>query len=122
MHIHLARYGCTLCLVQTQLGETAPYYPIDNFKMRTPELHEKHLKEIEQNHLRVYRGVKGRSKIFALIPNLPLAAPIDVMHQRYLGVSKVMLQVIAKKTTRSDLQLIESAVKTIAVIFFAYLW
>ena len=117
MHHHLARYGCTLCLVQTQQGETARYYHIDNFRMRTPELHEKHLKEIEQNHLRVYRGVKGRSKIFALIPNLPLAAPIDVMHQVYLGVAKVLLQVIAKKTARSDLQLIESAVKTIAVFF-----
>ena len=121
MHHHLARYGCTLCLVQTQQGEMARYYPIDNFRMRTPELHKKHLKEIEQNHLRVYRGVKGRSKVFALIHNLPLAAPVDVMHQVYLGIAKVLLQVIAKKTARSDLQLIERAVKTIAVIFFAYL-
>ena len=121
MHHHLARYGCTLCLVQTQLGETARYYPIDNFEMRTPELHEKHLNEIEQNHLRVYRVVKGRSKIFALIPNLTLAAPIDVTHQVYFGVAKVLMQVIAKKTASSCLQLIECAVKTIAVIFFAYL-
>ena len=121
MHHHLAGYGWILCLVQTQQGETACYYPIDNFRMRTPELHEKHLKEIEQNHLRIYRGVKGRSKIFTLIPNLPLAAPIDVMYQVFLGVAKVLLQVFVKKTARSDLQLIESAVKTIAVIFFAYL-
>ena len=54
---------------------------------------------------------------FALIPILPLAAPIDVMHQVYLGVANNLLQVFAKKTARSDLQLIEIAVKIIAVIF-----
>ena len=56
-------------------------------------------------------------KILALIPNLPLVPPLDIMHQVYLGVAKFLLQVIAKKRARSDLQLIESAVKNIAVIF-----
>ena len=115
MQAHKAKYGCTLCLVQIQNSDNSRYYPLNSFKMRTSELHEKYFKQIERNRLLVYRGVKCRTKVYSLIPNLPLTAQIDVMHQVFMTVTKVLLQIIQKKTTRSDLLTIENGVKYIAV-------
>ena len=43
---------------------------------------------------KIYQGVKGvlgGGKFYELLPNLPLTAPIDVMHQLYLGVADELL-------------------------------
>ena len=37
------------------------------------------------------QGVKGRSKVFNVISNLPLSSPVDLMHQLFLGVAKNIL-------------------------------
>ena len=71
--------------------------------MRTSRLHEIHVKKVEDENLKSFRGVKGQSKLFKIINNLPLSAPVDCMHQVYIGVTKVLLQVIKKKTFASEL-------------------
>ena len=65
--------------------------------MRTAEIHNECLRILERQRLKSFKGVKGKSQLFDLIPNLPLAAPVDAMHQVYLGVTKVMMQVIVDK-------------------------
>ena len=117
MHHHLAKYACTLCLVQTQLGNEMRFFPNRAFVMRTPEVHNECLQKLETENLRSYRGVKGRCKIFDLIDNLPLAAPVDVMHQVYMGVSKVLMIVISSKTAKGDLEVLDRLVQSIQVSF-----
>ena len=117
MHHHLAKYACTLCLVQTQLGDEMRFFPNRAFVMRTPEVHNECLQKLETENLRSYRGVKGRCKIFDLIDNLPLAAPVDVMHQVYMGVSKVLMIVISSKTAKGELEVLDRLVQSIQVSF-----
>ena len=37
-------------------------------------------------------GVKGRSYLFKVIPNLPLTCPVDSMHQCLKGVAKDIIK------------------------------
>ena len=115
MHHHQAKYGCTLCLVQTQIVGNTRFFSHKKFMLRTTELHDECLRKLESENLPAYRGVKGRSVLFGLVDNLPLAAPIDVMHQVYLGVAKVLLQVIRDETRRYYSESLARAVKTIEV-------
>ena len=110
MHHHLATYGCTLCLVKTETVDRTRYYPHRSFAMRTPEVHQSHLRMIRENNLTSYMGVKGPSALFKLIPNLPLTAPSDIMHQVYIGVTKVLLRVIFDKTMKVDLESLKVSV------------
>ena len=97
MHHHLAKYACTLCHIETQLEDRIRYFPYKKFPMRTIEGHAEDVQQIQRENLNSIRGIKGPSILFELIPNLPLTAPYDCMHQVYLGVTKVLLQVIIKK-------------------------
>ena len=115
MHHHLATYGCTLCLVETKRQERIRYYPFKRFKMRTAEIHNDCLRILERQRLKSFKGVKGNSQLFDLIPNLPLAAPVDAMHQVYLSVTKVMMQVIVDKTRRTDIASINSLIQGLKV-------
>ena len=54
-------------------------------------------------------GVKGPSLLFKLIPNLPSTAP-DVMHQVYIGLTKVLLRVISDKSLKVDLERLKFSV------------
>ena len=57
-----------------------------------------------------FMGVKGPSPLFDLIPNLSLTAPSDVMHQVYIGVTKVLLRVIYDKSLKVDLECLKYSV------------
>ena len=83
--------------------------------MRTPDVHQNCIEILERQNFTAFKGVKGRGKLFDIIPNLPLAAPIDVMHQVYLGVAKVLLHVIVSKTVKSDIESINNIVRSLKV-------
>ena len=110
MHHHLASYGCTLCLVKTETTDKMRYYPYKKFAMRTPDVHRSHLKKIKDESLMAFMGVKGPSPLFDLIPNLPLTAPSDIMHQVYIRVTKVLLRVIYDKNLKVDLECLKYSV------------
>ena len=107
MHHHLAKYACTLCLVKTEVKDDIRFFPrYDNknrpFQMRTSKIHKECLQILREEKCKPVKGVKGPSQLFSLISDLPLTAPIDVMHQVQIGVTKVMLSVIEAKTIKSD--------------------
>ena len=114
MHHHRAKYGCTLCLTETQAIGKSRYFLIKKFQMRRPETHRSHLQALENGNLAHFKGVKGKSPFIKIVPKLPLTAPFDVMHQVYLGVTKVLLEVIEKKTHRNDLICLNNTVATLA--------
>ena len=69
--------------------------------MQSPESYLENLRELEEGSQQKHKtlngkkrdfekfiqGVKGRSKIFSVIPHQPLSSPVDTMHQLFLGVS-----------------------------------
>ena len=63
--------------------------------------------------------VKGCSKLFDLIENLPLTAPVDIMHQVYLGVGKVLLQVLVARTVKKYMEIFISMVANLEICFFS---
>ena len=113
MHQHRAKYGCSLCLINTIIENRILYYPFKNFPMRTTRLHSINVNKVMIYKLKAFRGVKGESSLFKIIKNLPLTAPVDCMHQVYIGVTKVLLQVIVKKTFSSELQCIKCIVSSV---------
>ena len=94
------------------------FYPLKKFKMRTPQLHEQCIENLECCKLKSFKGVKGRSSLFDIIPNLPLTALVDVMHQVYLGVTKVILQVIVSKKVKKDIEAVNQWFQNIQGICF----
>ena len=113
MNHHRAKYGCTLCLIDTKTEDRILFFPYKKCPMRTSRLHEIHVKKVEDENLKSFRGVKGQSKLFKIINNLPLSAPVDCMHQVYIGVTKVLLQVIKKKTFANELECIKKVISKI---------
>ena len=113
MHHHLAKYGCTLCLIETDVYQRSRYYPLKKYPMRTQHIYSEHLQKVQMENLQHYMGVKGVSPLSKLVKNLPLTAPPDVMHQVYLGVTKVLLQVIVKETHRTDMECLRHTVSSI---------
>ena len=113
-------YGCNVCLVQTQVDEEKGirYYPNFSFRSRTTEMHKDHIKEVLSIKLNSYKGVKGPSKLLDIIDFLPLTAPSDCMHQVYLGVTKVLLQVIVSKLAKSNLVRVRSIIDGIKASIF----
>ena len=74
----------------------------ERFQMKTPSEHMTFIKKTEQGKIQHDAkrskkrfpgviGVLGGGKIYELLPNLPLTAPIDVMHQLYSGVADELL-------------------------------
>ena len=94
-----AYYGCSLCLAKCESCQSGRklYYPNRNWSMRTPENHFALLGVLQERNFNSFRGVKGPAKIFEVVPELPLTAPIDYMHQVLLGVGRTLLFVIRKK-------------------------
>ena len=118
MHHHLATIGCALCLIETQRQDKMRFYPSKKFNMRTPKLHAQCIENLERCKLKSFKGVKDRSWLFDIIPNLSLTAPVDVMHQIYSGVTKVNLQVIVSKKVKNDIEAVSQWVRNIQGICF----
>ena len=84
-------YGCCYCYNSgTRIGKTH-YYPHQPYGMRSIEGYNADLR------LKSSRGVKGPSSLSKFVPNLPLSAPIDYMHQVALGVARVVLDLLRKE-------------------------
>ena len=61
------------------------------------------------------RGVKGYTYLSAILRGLHLTAPVDSMHQIYLGVTKVILRVVVAKTAKVDMKNPDEMAKSIKV-------
>ena len=68
--------------------------------MRKAKVHENSVQNVKTEQLSSYRGVKRQSRIFNLIDNQPLTAPVDVMHQVCMGVGKILMQALCTRTAR----------------------
>ena len=101
MHHHRAKFGCTLCFAESDFKEGIRYYPNRTFKMRDTDTYHQVLQEVTLTKKPI-KGVKGPTKLSAILRGLPLTAPVDSMHQVYLGVTKVLLGVVVKKTAIVD--------------------
>ena len=99
-------YGCTLCTQRgCHIGRGHRYPHEEEFEMRSFNSHMLNIQELERGSIQELRarlgrdsdweiktqGVKGRSKVFNVISNLPLSSPVDPMHQLFLGVAKDIL-------------------------------
>ena len=93
----------------------------EHFDMRTPSEHMKLNQNAEQGKIehdtkrsrKRYRGVKGvlrGGKVEELLPNLPLTAPIDIMHQLYLGVADERLSFFCNSVEIQDKITVDTAV------------
>ena len=111
-------YGCCYCYNSgTRIGKTH-YYPHQPYGMRSIEDYNADLRAVTTNHevlpLKSSRGVKGPRSLSKFVPNLPLSAPIDYMHQVALGVARVVLDLLRKEIKvqmREELKRIVSKIK-----------
>ena len=101
MHHHRAKFGCTLCYAESDFKDGIRYYPNRNFIMRDIDTQHQILQEVTPTK-KPKKGVKGPTKLSAILKGSPLTAPVDSMHQVYLGVTKVLLGVVVKKTAIVD--------------------
>ena len=96
-------YGCSMCFMPgIHVGGAHLHPHSERFQKRTPLEHMKLIQKAEQGKSqhdakrskKRYEGVKGvlgGGKIYDLLPSLPLTAPIDILHQLYLGVADELL-------------------------------
>lgn len=104
-----AYYGCQVCTIFGKHAK-AHYFPLSEVgELRLPELHERHLSQLESNknsnpdnNHPVY-GVKKKSVFSEIMPFLPLAAPIDYMHQVLLGAAKETLIWVTQAMSRDEM-------------------
>ena len=113
MHHHRPKLGCTLCFAESDFKENIRYYPNKISKMRDSETH---CQVLEESMLldKPYKGVKGPTKLSANLKGLPLIAPVDSLHQVYLGVTEVLLGVVVAKIAqvdKRDLNLLAGSIK-----------
>ena len=101
-----------MCLIETETEERVRYFPLKKFPLWTSDNHSS-LQRLREESLISFMGVKGPNFLFKIIRNLPLSAPPDCMHQVYIGVTKVLLQVTLKKTSRIDLECLKLTVSKI---------
>ena len=113
MHHHLFKFGCTMCLIETETEERVRCFPLKKFSLRTSEILSSLLQRLREENLNSFMGVKGPSFLFKIIPNLPLSGPPNCMHQVHIGVTKALLQVILKKNSRIDLECLKLTVSKI---------
>ena len=120
------QYGCSLCYCPGKVikcvnksGKTSHiriYEADSEIRMRTRELHLQHLSDLSQMNrkpLIANFGVLGRSHLDRLLPNLPLTAPIDYMHQVLIGVMRSFLNVALTKVTTRSKEIIDLFLKSL---------
>ena len=120
-------YGCGLCTMRgIQRFPGSHSYPNDRtFTMRNPAEHE-HLVRLFESGVVDERkgrkekdpevdtlGVKGRSKIFDIVPNLPLTCPIDTMHQCLKGVAHDVIKFFAEQLSSIEIAEIDNATEKV---------
>ena len=114
-----AYYGCTLCNVKCQRSSQRKlFYPNERFSMRSTLQHYSYLQRLNETNSASFRGVKGPAKIFQLIPNLPLSAPVDYMHQILLGVARTLFYII-KDAFKRNIANFNASLRCIKVSFLA---
>ena len=116
-------YGCGLCTMRGfQRFPGSFSYPNNRiFTMRIPAEHE-HLVILFESGVVDERkgrkekdpevdtlGVKGRSKIFDIVPNLPFTCPIDTMHQCLKGVAYDVIKFFAEQLSSTEIAEIDNA-------------
>ena len=115
---HIGYYGCCYCFNKCERFVRTHYYPLHPYSMRTLESYKLDLSTLARNPgLKSSRGVKGPSALSNFLPNLPLSAPIDYMHQIALGVGRTVLENIQKEIRNSALMEIKNIVRTMKVSF-----
>ena len=115
---HIGYYGCCYCFNKGERFVRRHFYPLHPYNMRTLESYKLDLSTLARNPgLKSSRGVKGPSALSNFLPNLPLSAPIDYMHQIALGVGRTVLEHIQKEISNSALMEIENIVRTMKVSF-----
>ena len=98
-----AFHGCKLCEMRGHRFQAHCYPTCENVVMRKPEEHYRRVVYFESADVDFRKtnkeadpevnskGVLCYPKLFRIIPNLPLTAPIDNMHQLSKGVAKNLL-------------------------------
>ena len=115
---HIGYYGCCYCFNKGERFVRRHYYPLHPYIMRTLESYKLDLSTLARNPgLKSSRGVKGPSALSNFLPNLPLSAPIDYMHQIALGVGRTVFEHIQKEIGISALMEIKNIVRTMKVSF-----
>ena len=101
---HIGYYGCCYCFNKGERFVRRHYYPLHPYNMRTLESYKLDLSTLARNPgLKSSRGVKGPSALSNFLPNLPLSASIDYMHQIALEVGRTVLENIQKEISNSAL-------------------
>ena len=63
-------FGCTLCLKEAKRNGRNHFYPQEDFPMRDPEKHKRHIEDCLENASCLnYLGVEGRSVLIDVLPN-----------------------------------------------------
>ena len=114
MHHHRALFGCILCYAESELKENIRYFPNKKSNMRDQETHRQNVDEAIRTK-KPCKGVKGYTYLSDILRGLPLTAPVDSLHQIYLGVTKVILRVVVAKTAKVDMKDLDEMAKSIKV-------
>ena len=116
-------YGCGLCTMRgfQRIPGTHSYPNSKSFSMRNPAEHHILVMQAESGSVEERKsrkekdpevdtlGVKGRSKLFDIIPNLPLTCPVDTMHQCLKGVASDVIKCFAEQLSLTELSAIDNA-------------
>ena len=93
--------------------------------MRDPGMHEYLVRQFESGSVEERKGrnekepeidilgVKGRSNLFKVIPNLPLTCPVDRMHQCLKGVANDIINFFAEQLSYDEVQKFDGATKQV---------
>ena len=85
--------------------------------MRSTLQQYSYLQRLNETNSASSSGFKGPAKIFQLIPNLPLSAPVDYMHQILLGVARTLFYVI-EDAFKTNIANFNASLRCIKVSFF----
>ena len=107
-------FGCTLCLHMGERKYGTHTYPHSTLHdMRDPVSYARDVQNAEAGkNPKFCNGVLGKTNLSLFLSNLPLSAPIDTMHQVFLGVADDLLQFVAAKL-KDHLPMIDDAISTL---------